>query len=87
MPENNAPTYVSGEPIQVGDRVRIDSTSVGRVVGVIETGEYSNGYNKEHWDHYQNGVLVECKGFGLILYQAEQIDVLVRMKEAEPKSD
>ena len=61
--------YHSGEPVTVGDKVKIDQSATGEVVGVIDSGEYSGGLQKEHWDHYGTGVLVDSAELGLILYQ------------------
>ena len=75
------PHYLTGEAIHLGDKVRIDSTGVGFVVGIIGTDQYANGHKREHWDHYGKGILVEGAEFGLILYQGKDIDALVKILE------
>jgi hypothetical protein len=72
--------YNSGEPVSVGDTVRIDQGATGEVVGIIDTGTYSDGFNGEGWDHYGTGLLVESAEIGLILYQeAEDIAKLEKI--------
>lgn len=73
--------YASGELAGLGDKVGIDSGATGVVVGLVDTGQYSEAYNKEHWDHYGTGVLVESAAFGLIFYQ--EADKFAALRKTE----
>jgi len=61
--------YASGEIMRLGDRVRENSTEIGTVVALIDSGLYAEGFQREHWDHYKTGVLLSSPKFGLTMYQ------------------
>lgn len=63
--------YASGEPICLGDEVRIGTMGSGRVIGIIDTGEFLGEHKKEHWVDFR-GILVESPEYGLLNYQDQK---------------
>ena len=64
------PSYPSGEPIRVGDRVSVDGDLSGRVVAVIGH-EYAEAYPREEWEYLRYGVMVETEEVGPVFYGEE----------------
>ncbi len=55
--------YPSGESVQIGDIVHLGGDQSGVVVGIIDDGEYADGYREEDWKYLGNGLIVST-GFG-----------------------
>jgi pyruvate kinase len=58
--------YLSGEDLQVGDRVKLWDGNVGVVVCSIDDGVYSSEFSKEDWQYLSEGVLINSEKAGLI---------------------
>ena len=58
--------YSDGQEVRVGDRVGLGGGLFGRVVAVMDTGEYSEHYSAEEWSYLGTGALVLSKDAGLI---------------------
>jgi hypothetical protein len=77
--------YRDGQPIQLGDVVRIDLRHEGTVVGCIDDGIYLHPHTKEQWTHLHDGVLIDSSPGGLVHYpdqatfDAEEIELLIRL--------
>jgi len=54
--------------LRIGDRVTDGAGLSGTVVCVIETGEFSAGYNAAEWAYLKTGVMVMTKETGLVHY-------------------
>jgi hypothetical protein len=75
--------YPDGQPVMLGDRVRYGTTgTLGRVVGIVDAGEFAHGYPSSEWSYLEEGVLVESDQFGLIHYQSE-LDADVELDSRE----
>ncbi len=64
--EQQRMNYADGQPIKLGDRVKLDRDSGGTVVCVIDTGEYSAEFPEAQWGYLKEGVLMEFPTYGLI---------------------
>ena len=62
--------YASGEPVKLGDKVRLGQDAGGVVVGVINTGEYAPGFPKSEWEYLEAGVMINFPSLGMIHYAA-----------------
>lgn len=77
--------YSEGKPVKLGDRVRYGADgALGRVVGIIDSGEFQAGYPEEEWAYLERGVLVESDKFGLIHYPSELDDDIVLDSRGDP---
>lgn len=72
--------YADGQPIRVGDRVKLWNECDGLVVCSIETDEYSAEYTKEEWGYLKTGILINSEQAGLIHYPqvTDKIQLLSR---------
>lgn len=59
--------------MKLGDIVNIDDVWSGRVVCIIEDGEFEKSY--ESFNYLLNGFMVETKEMGLIHYSTEDEEV------------
>lgn len=50
--------YASGEAVQIGDTVHLGGNQSGVIVGIIDDGEYADGYREEDWEYLGNGLIV-----------------------------
>lgn len=66
--------YFDGEEVYLGDEVIADD-SEGIVVGVIDSGQFSDDFQAD-WSHLGRGMLVETKKWGLIHYPETDEDVI-----------
>ena len=53
--------YPNGESVQIGDTVYLGGDHRGLVVGIIDEGEYAEGYREEDWKYMGNGVIVNTE--------------------------
>lgn len=60
--------YASGEPVKLGDKVRLGQDAGGVVVVLIDTGEYASSYPKSEWEYLETGVMINFPSLGLIHY-------------------
>ncbi len=58
--------YLSGEDLQVGDRVKLWDGNLGVIVCSIDDGVYSPGFSKEDWEYLNEGVLIDSEKAGVI---------------------
>jgi hypothetical protein len=71
--------YADGEPVQIGDAVRLGGGQNGIVVGIIEEGKYANGYRKEDWDYLSGGLIISTDFGDLRLNEPdEDLELLAR---------
>lgn len=62
--------YATGEPVRLGDKVRLGSDSKGVVVMIFDTGEYSPNYPEAKWGGFlKRGIMVHFPSYGLIHYE------------------
>jgi hypothetical protein len=77
--------YRDGQPIQIGDVVRIDLRHEGTVVGCIEDGIYLHPHTQEQWTHLHDGVLIDTSFGGVVHYRdqnafdSEEVELLSRL--------
>jgi hypothetical protein len=77
--------YRDGQPIQIGDVVRIDLRHEGTVVGCIEDGIYLHPHTQEQWTHLHDGVLIDTSFGGVVHYpdqnafDSEEVELLSRL--------
>ncbi len=50
--------YPNGESVQIGDTVHLGGDQSGVVVGIIDDGEYAEGYQEEDWNYLRNGLII-----------------------------
>ncbi len=50
--------YANGESVQIGDTVHLGGNQSGVIVGIIDDGEYADGYREEDWKYLGNGLIV-----------------------------
>jgi hypothetical protein len=67
--------YADGQEIRLGDKVKLGSDTGGRVVCVIETGEYSDGYAQAQWGYLKKGAMIAFPKYGLIHYEEAEADL------------
>lgn len=64
--------YVSGQIIQLGDKVQIGGSLFGTVVCSIDTGEFSADFSKADWEYLKSGVLIITENAGLIHFMKSE---------------
>ncbi|MGJ7901578.1 hypothetical protein [Lysobacter sp. 1R34A] len=60
--------YSDGLEVRLGDRVLSYELNRGRIVALIDRGEYSAKFPQAEWDYLERGVLVETDFGGLVHY-------------------
>ncbi len=55
--------YTSGEEIRIGDIVNF-SGSIGKVLFIIQTKQYSENYPESDWSYLKHGFGVETEKYG-----------------------
>ncbi len=78
MTEFQTLKYLSGETIRVGDTVKLGD-SIGKIVFVIPSNEYSNDYSESEWSYLKEGFGIETEKYGLI-HQVEPDEDLCFLK-------
>lgn len=67
--------YKDGTPVSVGDQVKVNGDMTGRVVALIDQGQFASDYPAEHWSYLAVGVLIETVQAGLVHYPNRDIDL------------
>ena len=67
--------YFSGQDVKLGDRVRLDNDGGGVVVGIIQSGEYLDGFSADTLGYLKFGALIRFPMFGVIHYETPDEDV------------
>lgn len=67
--------YANGEPVKLGDRVRLGEDDQGLVVCVIDSGEYAPDYPQSQWEYLETGVMINFPSHGLIHYTTVEPDI------------
>ena len=62
--------YPNGRPVELGDRVKLWNNKFGKIVCLIDTGEFSEKYPKAEWAYLSSGVIIETDT-GEILHYTE----------------
>lgn len=65
MPKTHTLKYLTGEKIRVGDTVKYED-SMGKIVFVISSKDYSHNYSEEDWSYLKVGFGIETERYGLI---------------------
>ena len=60
--------YPDGQPVRLGDRVRMWRGAEGVVVCSLDTDEYTDEYPRPDWSYLRKGVLIESPQAGLFHY-------------------
>ena len=69
--------YPTGEPIQIGDTVTLGGDQSAVVVGIIDEGQYADGYKAEDWTPLHHGVIVSTDFGDLRLDELDEDIALV----------
>jgi len=69
--------YPSGEAVQIGDTVSLGGHQSGVIVGIIEDGQYADGYKAEDWRYLSNGLIVSTDFGDLRLNEPDEDLALV----------
>ena len=64
-------TYADGQPVRVGDRVRLSDDAEGEVVCSLDTSEFTKSFRDSEWAYLETGVLVLSPQLGLVHYQED----------------
>lgn len=75
--------YANGESVRIGDTVHLGGNQSGVVVGIIDDGEYSDGYKKKDWEYLGSGLIIST-GFGDLRLDGPDED-LELVARPEPK--
>lgn len=73
--------YPNGESVQIGDTVYLGGNQSGVVVGIIDDGEYADGYREEDWKYLGNGLIVSTDFGDLRLDEPDEDFELVARPE------
>ncbi len=76
--------YADGQPIKLGDRVKLDGDSGGVVVCVMDTGEYSAEFPEAHWGYLKEGVLLKLPTYGLVHCTTVDSDLVLLSRAVSP---
>lgn len=75
--------YTDGNEAMLGDTLAIDGKYRGVVVGVIEQGQYTEGFPAEQWHYLEKGILVDTDFGGLVHYpdaKNEELSLVARAR-------
>jgi len=75
--------YPNGASVQIGDIVHLGGEQSGVVVGIIDDGEYAEGYREEDWKYLEHGLIVSTDFGDLRLDEPDEDFELV--SRPEPK--
>ncbi|TAL35565.1 MAG: hypothetical protein EPN97_07090 [Alphaproteobacteria bacterium] len=73
--------YADGQQIRLGDRVKLGKDENGKVVCLIEVGEYLPG---EDWLYLKEGIMTRFPQFGHIHYKKAEEDLQLIARAGEP---
>ena len=76
--------YKDGTPVSVGDQVKVDGDMTGRVVAVIDQGQFASDYPAEQWNYLAVGILIESVQAGLVHYPNPGVDIDLVERQAAP---
>ena len=66
--------YHSGEEIHMGDQVRY-AGHLGKIVFVVDRGEYSPDFSAKDWAHHKTGFMVKTPAYGLVMLDKADEDL------------
>jgi hypothetical protein len=72
----DAPRYSTGEPIAVGDQIKLAGRR-GVVVFVLETASFLPGYDPNDWLFLGKGFMMEVDGYGLVHHESADEDLVL----------
>ena len=78
--------YADGQPVKLGDRVRLGEDDGGVVVCSIDDGEYTDEHPEAQWGYLGKGVMIEFPLYGLIHYPEPDPDLQLVARGAAKRS-
>lgn len=73
--------YPDGQPVRLGDKVRLGVSNSGVVVCSIDTNDYSRRCPQDQWAYLMRGVVIEFPTLGLIHYEKPEPDLMLLARE------
>jgi hypothetical protein len=74
--------YCSGDEIRAGDRVKC-APWTGRVVFVLGTGSFADGYSSADWSYLGRGFMIEYEQAGLVFEEQADADLVLVTRDSQ----
>ena len=69
--------YADGREVRLGDRVSLGQDDQGRVVALVDEGEFDVGHPRDEWSYLKTGMIVEFPSMGRIHYENAEADLVL----------